>query len=238
MTEWSLIFLGGLLGSSHCVGMCGGFALSVGMGASGWQNNLARQIVYSLGRLFTYTFIGTVVGFVGLRLSQQATIVNVQAVLSIVAGLLLVIQGLYSAGVLPAWRMRASSQSNCLARSFFGSFLTSPGWWNMFIAGLLTGFLPCGLVYAFLALAASSGDMLAGAMIMSLFGLGTIPIMVLTGTGATAFALTTRTRLLKIAAACVVITGIISMNRGLAYWQQAPTNSCPMCDNPLDVESK
>lgn len=61
--ELSLIFLSGLLGSAHCIGMCGGFALSIGVGSKSWKNNLARQTVYTLGRAFTYAFLGALVGF-------------------------------------------------------------------------------------------------------------------------------------------------------------------------------
>src|SRR5690606_2384539 len=51
MIEWSLIFLGGLLGSAHCIGMCGGFAIAIGAGATRWSSNALRQVIYSLGRI-------------------------------------------------------------------------------------------------------------------------------------------------------------------------------------------
>ena len=233
MMEWPLIFLAGFLGSSHCVGMCGGFALSIGMGATSWRNNLGRQLIYSLGRIFTYTFAGAVVGFLGVRLNHaDSGLVNVQAILSIVAGVLLVVQGFHSAGWLPVWRKSHAQSETCLARSFFGSFLTAPGLWNVFIAGLLTGFLPCGLVYAFLALAASLGTMSGGMALMAVFGAGTIPIMVLTGAGATALSVAARTRLLKIAAVCVILTGVSAVYRGTGYWDQPATDHCPVCDSP------
>ncbi len=232
MDQWPLIFLAGLLGSSHCVGMCGGFALSIGMGATGWKNNLGRQLTYSLGRIFTYTFAGAVVGFLGVHLNQQSSeLVNFQAVLSITAGLLLVAQGLFAAGWIPAWRKSLAPHTTCLARTFFGSFLTAPGLWNVFIAGLLTGFLPCGLVYAFLALAASSGSMPAGMAIMALFGGGTIPIMVLTGAGATVLSRTARAKLLKVAAVCVILTGVLAMARGAEFWGRRNVTQCPLCQS-------
>ena len=82
-----LVFLGGLLGSAHCVGMCGGFALLIGSGARSARANLARQIVYSLGRIFTYSACGAAVGYAGLRLSDDLpSVVNAQALLAIVAG--------------------------------------------------------------------------------------------------------------------------------------------------------
>ena len=53
MIELPLVFLGGLLGSAHCVGMCGGFALTIGLGARDVAANVCRQLVYTAGRIFT-----------------------------------------------------------------------------------------------------------------------------------------------------------------------------------------
>jgi uncharacterized protein len=248
MIELPLVFLGGLLGSAHCVGMCGGFALLVGSGARGFGGNLTRQAVYSLGRIFTYSVFGATVGYAGLRLSvEAATLVNVQALLAIVAGILLVTQGLISAGVLrramafsliPAAGGAAvvgpihSSGPACLAGGMLGSFLRngSPGY--VFLAGMLTGFLPCGLVYAYLALAASTSDTFSGALTMAAFGAGTVPAMVLTGGGASLLSLAGRRRMLRMAAWCVVVVGLISLARGVGFLElpgRPAAASCPMC---------
>lgn len=233
MTEWSLIFLGGLLGSSHCVGMCGGFALGIGLGTSNVWNNLARQSVYTLGRVCTYAFGGAVAGYAGMHLSRQnTTLVNLQAALCLLAGILLVIQGLWSTGLIPRLIRWRGTPAPCAARSFFGAFLTRPGWTAAFLAGLLTGFLPCGLVYAFLALAGSSGSLPGGALTMALFGAGTAPLMVATGTGASLLSLASRQRVLQLAAWCVVVTGLLSVNRGLGWVQipgVPPLPTCPHC---------
>jgi uncharacterized protein len=71
MIELPLVFFGGLLGSYHCIGMCGAFAISIGMGSSSPLRNLLRQAVYTLGRIFTYAFGGVAVAFVGLRLTRS-----------------------------------------------------------------------------------------------------------------------------------------------------------------------
>ena len=73
-----LVFVGGLLGSAHCVGMCGGFVLALGV-RPGLFANLRRQIAYGLGRVFTYTVGGIAAGMVGLRLEgSAATLINAQ----------------------------------------------------------------------------------------------------------------------------------------------------------------
>jgi uncharacterized protein len=247
MIELPLVFLGGLLGSAHCVGMCGGFALLIGSPARGLAGNVGRQAVYSLGRIFTYAVFGATVGYAGLRLSELATLVNVQALLAVVAGVLLVVQGLISAGVLRTGALYAivpgaggsaaigpnhSGGSLCPAGGMLGTFLRSRSLRQVFLAGMLTGFLPCGLVYAYVALATSTGDMLRGAVTMAAFGAGTVPAMILTGSGASLLSLAGRRRMLRGAAWCVVVVGVISLARGLGFldlpgWHSG--RSCPAC---------
>src|SRR4051794_22069701 len=109
MIELPLVFLGGLLGSAHCVGMCGGVALSIGVGARDLGSNVLRQLMYTLGRVITYSFFGVMAGYGGFWLSRKAgTLVNVQAGLSILAGGLLVFQGLVSLGLVPKRVRRAA----------------------------------------------------------------------------------------------------------------------------------
>lgn len=234
MTELPLIMLGGLLGSSHCVGMCGGFALLVGIGATDARANLQRQLLYSSGRIFTYASVGALLGFAGLRLSQLVPpAFNVQAILAIVAGCILMVQGLYAAGLLP--RARISAAAGCLPARIFGPLLRGTGSVGYFLAGMFTGFLPCGLVYAYLALAAASGSMTHGLATMTAFGLGTVPLMILAGLGGSVLSASWRQRALRIAAYCVIVTGVISLARGAGTLQASPLNEpgCPLC-GPAD----
>lgn len=240
MVEWPLIFLGGLLGSSHCIGMCGGFALTIGLGTTSATANARRQCMYSLGRIFTYSFAGAAAGFTGMRLqgfTNQAF--NAQAALAIIAGALLVVQGLHSAGFLSQFRRKKHSAAGfCPSHGLFKSFLTAPGWHNAFLAGLLTGFLPCGLVYAYLVLAAGSGKIVTGTAIMALFGAGTIPLMVLTGVGSSFLTANARRYLFRAAAVCVIATGLITINRGVGWARSSTAGgepSCPLC-TPIVVD--
>jgi uncharacterized protein len=226
-----MIFLAGLLGASHCVGMCGGFVLTIGGATRTWNGNLARQLVYTAGRVFTYIVLGATAGFGGWRLKQwSATIVNIPALLALAAGALLAYQGLLAAGVLRRRGVPARHRP-CLAGSFFASFLTNPTHPNVFLAGLFTGLLPCGLLYGMLALAASRDNLLAGALTMGVFGLGTAPIMLATGCGASLLSLTTRHKMFQAAAWCLFGTGVISLVRGCYFLWQFGDNSggCPWC---------
>ena len=233
MSALPLVFIAGVLGSSHCIGMCGPFALTIGSGAADWKAVLGRQMIYTFGRVFTYAVFGAVAGASGLYLHQKMpTLVNVAAVLAIVAGLFLLYQGLLAARVIRR-RHPNTAAVPCLASEFFATFLKSPGHHNIFLTGLLTGMLPCGLVYGFVALAASSGDLVAGASLMIAFGLGTAPVMILTGCGSSLLGQTARKRVYRMAAWCVVLTGLISIARGAGFLEfpgWLPAVGCPLCD--------
>ncbi|MBD3671987.1 MAG: sulfite exporter TauE/SafE family protein [Planctomycetaceae bacterium] len=238
--EYVLILIGGLLGSSHCVGMCGGFALSIGSNSQSAMSNTGRQLVYSLGRIFTYAFLGAVAGFAGASLKNYAgTLINVSAFLSIAAGLLLVWQGLSIIGWVPGTET-STSGAPCLMGSFFRNFLLSSRSSDMLIAGILTGFLPCGLVYAFLALASATGNFLSGALVMTLFGLGTVPLMVLTGLSVSALSIGKRQQLFRAAAVVVILTGVLTVSRGVAFAASRQSSSpvpCPFCHTDTASES-
>lgn len=233
MTILPLVFLGGLLGSSHCIGMCGPLALALGTNQSKLRDNLLRQLVFSAGRIFTYGFGGAAAAFTGWWLaSRPLPLINMQAVLSIVAGVSLVLLGLSTAGVLPALSIRWLSAPPCTSARWIKTLLTGRGPVSALLAGVFTGFIPCGLVYAFLAYAASTGSVFRGWLTMVAFGLGTVPLMVLAGVGGTALSLSARTRALRIAAWCVVLTGVISIARGAGYlgWVgEVTAASCPFC---------
>jgi hypothetical protein len=232
MIELPLILIAGVLGSSHCVGMCGPFALAIGAGSRSISSNLARQLAYSAGRVFTYATFGAVAGFAGLRLVQwMPSFINVPAVLAMLAGALLLYQGLCAAGVLRK-RPVSGAGGPCLSGTFVATFLSSAGWPNAFLAGLFSGMLPCALVYGFVTLAASSGNLFSGMAVMAAFGVGTVPVMVGTGCGGLLLRVAARRRLFQAAAWCVVVTGLVSMARGFGFlhltgWLDAA--GCPLC---------
>ena len=140
-------------------------------------------------------------------------------------------------GELPAVLSQAVGVA-CPAAGMLGPFSRAPGG-NVFLAGMLTGFLPCGLgPDADLALAASASNFVGGLTTMAAFGLGTVPLMVLAGSGASLVSLAMRQRLLKIAAWCVVLTGLVSLGRGMAFWNVSGQNSPPSCPMPRRNECR
>lgn len=234
MIELPYILIGGLLGSAHCLGMCGPLAISLSAGAPPGASILRRQLFFSFGRVFTYCFCGALAGFGGAwATSQGGSFVMSQATLAVIAGVLLIAMGLVTVGVLPSPFQRMLSGLPCGAASWLKTFLSAPGPWGPLLAGVFTGFIPCGLVYAFLVKAASTGTLGRGMLTMLAFGLGTVPLMTTVGYGGQFLSAIGRARLFRLAAWCIVATGLISVARGAVHFQahasEAPA-SCPFCE--------
>lgn len=232
MGELALAFCGGLLGSAHCVGMCGAFALAIG-GGTGWAENLRRQAAYTLGRMFTYGCAGLTAAFLGSQLQQRLPQwIPAQSLLSVVAGLILITQGLLILGLPGIHRVPRGGRLACQAASAFRAIMTAPGLLAVFFAGIATGFLPCALIYAYLALAARSGDLLTGSLLMVAMAAGTAPLMMLTGLGSSTLQMKTRRQILNVAAILVLSTGVASLIRGGSYLTAGAGDipeKCPFC---------
>jgi sulfite exporter TauE/SafE len=225
-----MLVVSGMLGSAHCLGMCGPFALAVGTGAADWRTNLRRQMAYSVGRIFTYAVLGAGAAFAAARAMRVLpTWTNVPAALAVAAGVLLVWQGLAAAGVLR--RRGVGAGAGCPGAGAFKRLLTARSVVDVFLAGLFTGLLPCGLLYGMLAYAASRHDLVEGAAAMAAFGAGTVPAMAGVGLGGSLVAVATRRRLHHAAAWCLVATGAVSIVRGASFLTLpgGPAPGCPFC---------
>ncbi len=178
------LFLIGLLGGTHCVGMCGGIvgALSMGGGA-----RPSLHLAYNFGRIASYGMAGAIAGALGgagLALSGQ---LSVRIALFVVANLMLVALGLYLMGVTRAlaFTERIGQRLWRHLQPFSRRFLPARTVAQAFPLGLLWGWLPCGLVYSALVTALTSGSAVRGAGLMLAFGAGTLPNLLLAGLLAT-----------------------------------------------------
>lgn len=185
MVEIALIFLAGMAGSMHCLGMCGGFACALGADPSGAGATLRRHLLYNLGRVTTYCFFGALAGHLGVLLvghGDEASGVGLaQRSLALVSGVFMVIVGLQFLGQLGRLSL---PPLEALAQRLVGALRTllgASGNAAPLALGVVNGLLPCPLVYAFAAQAAASGGALPGLSTMAAFGLGTFPMMLLAG---------------------------------------------------------
>jgi len=175
-------FVVGLLGGVHCVAMCGGVVamLTAGLAPERRRDAAARvlyQLAYNLGRIAGYTLAGAVMGGLGAVLLRSAALQWGQRALYTLAALLMIALGLYLGGW---WRgvARIERAGTLLWRRLepIGRrFLPVRTWWQAFAVGLIWAWLPCGLVYSALILALAAGGPGGGALVMLLFGLGTLP---------------------------------------------------------------
>ena len=183
-TGYFAVFLIGLLGGTHCIGMCGGIvsALTVqlpGQRRREWPLHLA----YNLGRITSYTVAGAVMGAIGTVGMLFNDILPIQLGLYVAANLMLVALGLYLTGFTRALSGVEKLGHRLWARiqPLTRRFLPARSVAQAFPLGLLWGFLPCGLVYSVLATAPVTGAAERGAGLMLAFGLGTLPNLMLAG---------------------------------------------------------
>ncbi|MDA7088278.1 sulfite exporter TauE/SafE family protein [Pseudomonas sp. SA3-5] len=174
----------GLLGGGHCLGMCGGLmgALTLAIPVEQRAQRLQLLLAYNVGRIFSYTLAGLLLGMAGWALASSPAAM----LLRVVAALLLIAMGLYLAG----W-WSGLTRIEALGRGLWRyiqpltrRFMPVTSLLRALFLGGLWGWLPCGLVYSTLLWAASQGDALDSAALMLAFGIGTLPVLLATGMAA------------------------------------------------------
>lgn len=179
-------FLVGLLGGGHCVGMCGGIVGAVTMSLPGQKPKTPFLLAYNAGRIASYTLAGVLAGLIGASSFFLQHVLPVEKVLYGLASLMLVVLGLYLAGIWQGvlvleragtvlWRRLQPLSKRLLP-------LRSPS--QAIALGLVWGWLPCGLVYSVLVAALATGSAVKGGLLMLAFGLGTLPTLLAMGMAA------------------------------------------------------
>ncbi len=190
------IFLTGLLGSVHCVGMCGGIvgALSAAQPRQRHPTQrvqvisitpvhvpapVLRVAAYNAGRIGSYAVAGAIAGGASQAAATLLQVSNVQSALYWMANLMLVALGLFLSDL---WRglSHLEAAGHHLwrhIRPLLGPMLPMDTPWRAFALGSLWGWLPCGMVYSVLLTAMLSGSAASGALVMAAFGLGTLPML-------------------------------------------------------------
>lgn len=188
MLEFSLAaaLLAGLLGGGHCVGMCGGIVGAVTMTLPGSKPKLPFVLAYNLGRIGSYGVAGVIAGAVGASSFFLDHVLPVEKVLYALASLMLVLLGLYLAGI---WRVltRLEALGGRLwlhLQPYSKRLLPVRTLPQSLMLGVLWGWLPCGLVYSVLMAAVATGSPVQGGLLMLAFGLGTLPTLLAMGMAA------------------------------------------------------
>lgn len=178
MIEFSLFsaLLVGLLGGVHCVGMCGGIVAALSFRADGGKPPFRLHVGYNVGRVLSYTLFGALAGALGGTLNLLE-VRPLQLGLYLLAQAVLVLLGLYLAG-WNRWVLvfeRAGGRLWSHMQPLFRKLLPVKSLPGAMLAGMVWGWLPCGLVYSVLVAALAAGSMTSGAALMLAFGLGTLP---------------------------------------------------------------
>jgi sulfite exporter TauE/SafE len=214
-----LLFGASLLGSAHCIGMCGPYvsmcaAQFVPRGATA-AARFSLRALFNLGRISTYALIGLIVGAFGQIAQALATRLGVTGIIALLAGLAAFIFGLSMLGLLrdPA-RIVAGAAVGHWFVAGRARLQRAPAAVAPLLLGSLQGWLPCALVYAAASRAAVAGSAGMGALTMLVFGLGTVPaIFVLTVVPQTVLR---RVKAQRLAGALLALLGVLLILRGLA----------------------
>jgi sulfite exporter TauE/SafE len=213
----------GLLGSLHCVGMCGPIAFMLPVDRTNSFRKVSQIGIYHFGRLLAYSIIGLVFGLVG----KSLYIFGIQQQLSIAIGVIMIVLVLIPYKTLGKYNLsRPLNKLIFKVKSNLGKALKKKSADTFLTIGFLNGFLPCGLVYMAVFGAVATGSLLEGSLYMVLFGLGTIPLMT------TAIYLgkflnnSVKQRIQKAIPLFIVIIGVLFILRGLGlgipYLSPAP----------------
>lgn len=202
----------GFASGFHCIGMCGPIALSMGLTKKQAANYYLQNLTFQFGRIFTYAFLGFLLGIVG----EGFQFAGFQQYLTIAVGILLIVMAVFSFGGKDfASKIPFLSGFLLKVKMNLGKLLQKSDYRSRFTTGILNGFLPCGMVYMALTASLASGGIWQSAVFMALFGLGTLPFMfgvVLLGNlMTTAF----RIKILKFVPVMMIILGGLFILRGM-----------------------
>ncbi len=208
-----MAFVTGLLGTGHCIGMCGGLVSALSLSEAGRQGGWFFHLVYNLGRISTYTFIGAVVGWLGSALAYTDRFKMVTRSLLIGSDVFVILVGLGTAGLftwLNVSKLDFPGPMKAMTLAVAGLRRLPPAI-SALPLGLLFGFIPCGYLYAVAITAAQSASVATGALMLFAFGLGTAPSLLLFGGAAHWLSGRARTWMLRLAGLVVAGMGVINL---------------------------
>ena len=202
----------GLLGSFHCVGMCGPIAVALPINNQSWWSRIAGTFLYNIGRAITYAALGAVFGVLG----EGIQLGGFQSWISIAMGLIMIISVLFpvlfrNTRLLDKYIYGYVNK----LKMYLRPLLKNSSLGSLFVIGLLNGLLPCGLVYVALAGAIATGGVVSGALFMFVFGLGTLPLLAFVTLAGNIISGSFKSKINKLIPLVIVIIGALFILRGL-----------------------
>lgn len=214
-SDYASVFLLGLSGTGHCLGMCGAFSLAVSAGATRPAIVLARQVSYQLGKATSYAFIGVVLLLVSGAIDARWPLLRFQTALGWLVGAVMIVMGFVYA---VEWRLPTGAtrwwQGTAVCGAMAGLW-RSPSLFKSLLIGWVNGFLPCGLsLMALLALAsrASVVGVVAGAYV---FGFATLPGLLAVGLLGQRIGVVHRRWLVRVGGIALMLFGVLTLVRGV-----------------------
>ncbi len=238
---FSIITIAFLGSFGHCIGMCGGIIIAYSSTKieDDWSKpkQATAHILYSAGRVFTYTILGAMFGFLG-GVAMFNNLAN--GSLLILAGIFMILAGLSLSGKIKFLTLiEHSFSSNSWYTKLFRKLLQTKSLFSFFVLGMLNGLLPCGLVYFFAVAAASTASPIYGAFVMFIFGVSTIPALFSLGFFVGLYKNGKfRNIMIKLAAVSVVLFGLYTINQGYEYIKYPQKNIHQCCEFDPDAEVK
>ena len=213
----SIAFLGSF---GHCIGMCGGIVLAYSSikiePQSSKVSKSIAHLLYSFGRVFTYTILGAIFGALGGVVTFSNT---ANGVLLIFAGIMMILAGLSLMGKIKFLTViEHTFSSSQTYKNAFKSILNSKSNYSFFVLGMLNGLLPCGFVYFFAITAAATASVFYGALVMFIFGVSTSPAMFGLGfLSSMASATSFRNMMMSLSSVAVILYGGFTLYNGYDY---------------------
>lgn len=230
-TGFGIGFAAALAWTPHCLGMCGGFPLHLARSSrEGFV--LLRQLLFVVGKAFTYMFLGAVASALGVVLLKDTPLARIGPALPAIAGGITVLFGALMLGFrLPSFRPLQRVSDTGLVRSLFGGLLSSPRPLPAFVLGLGVGFIPCPVPILMLGLAAAAHSIPYGMALMAGVGLGTAPGLLGVGLLGVGLDRGFARAGMRVAGAVVVLIGLLTISRavGLVPRSSAVNKIIPPC---------
>jgi sulfite exporter TauE/SafE len=208
------IFLLGLSGTGHCLGMCGAFSLAVSAGAQKPITVVWRQISYQLGKATSYAFIGVVLLLVSGAIDARWPLLNFQNALGWAVGVVMIAMGIaYVAELRMPTRAALWWQGSAVCGATMGLW-RSPSLWRSLLIGWVNGFLPCGLSLMALMALANRGSTLGVVVGSYVFGFATLPGLLAVGLLGQRIDVAHRRWLVRLGGIALIAFGVLTLVRG------------------------